>query len=298
VSNSSPTASAANKARTRAWIISGAIAVVVIIVIVIAVSLNGSKPGPTPSPTGPATVTPTASPTATPTATPTVTPTASPTPTPTPTPTNSKSPAPSPTTSPAPSPTIAPAVAWANATYGTFSTLVTNGNGNAHVALPSGATGAIITLTNNGPDAGAFVAQMKNQFGNDMGAPLVNTTGDYVGTVAYGLTAQVGSTPRTLLITSTGSWTIEISSVSSASTTIGAGTGDQVFLYGGATSTLHVQYSLLGGAQFSVSEYAGTSPMQLSLVNTNSSYDDTVALPAGPAVLVVNSYGSWNLSVG
>lgn len=286
MSTSSSPASTASK---RAWLISGIIAAVVIIAVVIFfVIQNNNTPAPTPAPATP-TLTPTASPTktATPTATPTKTPTATPTASPTATPTNSAS--------PSPSPSVTPVTTWADKTYGTFATLSLSGSNDAHVTLPVGIKGALVTLTNNGAADQQFIAQVIDQNGNPIGGPLVDTVDDYAGTTAYGLAATAGQTPTTLLITSSGNWSVEIAKVSSAGQVIQNGNGDKVVLYAGAAANLHA--TTFGQYTFSVIEYAGQNPTAQTLVNATGLIDQNGPITAGPSVIQITSEGYYNLSV-
>lgn len=281
----------------RAWIVTAIIAAVAVIALVIVfVIANNNTPAPSPTDTKP-TVQPTPSPTGSNTATPTVTPTPSPTSTVTPTPTASPTASPSGSASPSPSPTptVDPAVAWATSLYGTFSPLTSSGTGDSHVAVPKGVKGALLTVTNNGADDQDFRVEVYNQFGKPM-STLIDVVGDYQGTVAYGLTSQLGATPTTILITSTGNWTVEFAPVASASMELGQGNSSDVFLYGGESGPLTVQ-SLTSGA-FTLTSYSGSNPTANVLTTQTGWWTGQVNIPAGPLVLVVGSDGAWNIQVG
>lgn len=268
----------------RPWIIVASIAAVVVIGLIVwaVVAQNGSQPSPTPATP---TVTPTASPTATPTVTPTVTPTASPTPTVTPT---------KPAT-PTPSPKPGTAVDWANKTYGTFSPVIAGSFGDSHVQLPSGAAGGIVTITNNGGDNLPFEVSVIDQTGNQIGAPLVSDTGDYQGTVAYGLSASAGQTPTTLLIQSGGAWTVEIAPVSAASQDIQNGNGDNVFLTSGKQTSLQIQ--TFGLYSFALTQFTGNTPAATTIVDVQGITNQTASISSTPAILVVSSTGYYNLAL-
>jgi len=283
----------------RAWIVTAIIAALAVLaVIIVIVVANNNSPAPSPTDTKP-TVQPTPSPTGTNTATPTVTPTPSPTPTVTPTPTASPTASPSgsasPSPTPSPTPTVDPAVAWATSLYGTFAPLTSSGTGDSHVAVPKGIKGALLTVTNNGADDQDFRVEVYNQFGKPM-STLVDVVGDYQGTVAYGLTSQVGATPTTILITSSGNWTIEFAPVASASMELGQGNSSDVFLYDGESGPLTVQ-SLASGA-FTLTSYSGSNPTANILTTQTGWWTGQVNIPAGPLVLVVGSDGAWNIQVG
>ena len=279
----------------RAWIVTAIIAALAVLaVIIVIVVANNNSPAPSPTDTKP-TVQPTPSPTGTNTATPTVTPTPSPTPTVTPTPTASPSGSAGPSPTPSPTPTVDPAVAWATSLYGTFAPLTSSGTGHSHVAVPKGIKGALLTVTNNGADDQDFRVEVYNQFGKPM-STLVDVVGDYQGTVAYGLTSQVGATPTTILITSSGNWTIEFAPVASASMDLGQGNSSDVFLYDGESGPLTVQ-SLASGA-FTLTSYSGSNPTANILTTQTGWWTGQVNIPAGPLVLVVGSDGAWNIQVG
>jgi len=279
----------------RAWIVTAIIAAVAVIALVIVlVVANGNTPAPSPTDTKP-TVQPTPSPTGSSTATPTVTPTPSPTPTVTPSPTASPTSSPSGSASPSPTPTVDPAVAWATSLYGTFSPLTSSGTGNSHVAVPKGVKGALLTVTNNGADDQDFRVEVYNQFGKPM-STLIDVMGDYQGTVAYGLASQLGVTPTTILITSSGNWTVEFAPVASASMEFGQGNSSDVFLYDGESGPLTVQ-SLTSGA-FTLTSYSGSNPAANILTTQTGWWTGQVNIPAGPLVLVVGSDGAWNIQVG
>lgn len=276
-----------------AWIVTAIIAAIAVVAVVIVVVIaNNNAPAPSPTDSKP-TVSPTQSPTRTSTATPTVTPTPSPTPTVTPSPTTKPSGSSSP--SPSPSPTTNPTIAWATSLYGTFAPLTAAGTGDSHVAVPVGVKGALLTVTNNGADDQEFQVEVYNQFGKSM-STLIDAMGDYQGTVAYGLTSQLGSTPTTILITSSGNWSIEFAPIASASMVIGSGNSDDVLLYGGEAGPMTVQ-SLTSGS-FTLTTYSGNKPVANVVTTQTGLWTGQVDFPAGPLVLVVGSDGGWNLHVG
>jgi hypothetical protein len=215
------------------------------------------------------------------------------TPTVTPSPTVSPSGSTKPT--PTPSPTEDPAVAWATSLFGTFAPLTAAGTGDSHVAVPKGVKGALLTVTNNGADDQDFKVEVYNQFGKPM-STLIDTVGDYQGTVAYGLSSQLGATPTTILITSSGNWSVEFAPVASASMELGQGSSNDVILYGGESGPLTVQ-SLTSGA-FTLTTYSGNNPTPNLLTTQTGWWTGQVTIPAGPLVLVVGSDGAWNLQVG
>lgn len=277
----------------KPWFLVGSIAVVLIAILGWLIFTNSNSPTPTPTPT----ISPTASPTKTSGPTPTITPTPSPTPTKSPTssPTPTKSPTPSPTPSPEPTPKPVDVISWANTTYGKFSPLTAGSFGDSHVKLPQKATGAIVTVTNNGADDQEFTVSVIDQFGNQIGDDLISVTGDYQGTVGYGLQKLVGSQPTTLLIKSGGAWTVEIAPVSSASQNIQNGQGDDVYLVSGQQTTLTVQ--TFGLYDFQLNQFVGSPPTQSTIINVSGLVNQNTQIATSPSVLTINSSGYYNLSL-
>lgn len=278
------------KSSKTPWIITIIILAVLVIagVIALVLSQQGNTPGPNPTNS---TVSPTASPTKT--GTKSATPTASPTKTPTATP--------SPTKSPVPSPTANPAVAWADKVYGSFPTVAMNGGptDGTFVALPVDGKGGIVTVSNNAADESPFTVYVMDQ-NNQVISQLVDVTGDYVGTVAYGLqqTGLLGSNPKNLYVISGGNWSVEIAKVGAAPATIPVtSTGDKVYLYNATGKVLHGSYPLLSG-EFIVTQYSGSQPQANEIINNAGAiYDGDVTLPNGPGVLQVNATGGWALAI-
>jgi len=288
-----PRSSGRKKKTSRsAWIIVAIVAVIVVAGIIVGIVVSSNQVGPTPTPT----VSPTASPTKTSTATPTVTPTPSPTSSPTPSPSGS--------TSPTPSPTTNPTQAWANATYGVFSTVAWSHTGNAVVALPQlvgeQVKGGILTFTNNAADDSSFVVQVFDQDDKPMGDPLINLRGDYAGTVGYGLAApeiDSDAVPTTVLVTSSGNWAVEIAPVSAAPIGVGTYSGDKVILMPAPkNNTLVVNYGLVGG-RFGMNYYYQDQLTQILVPLSGAQVDDqSFALNGVPGLIAVISGGQWTVS--
>jgi len=287
-----PRSSGRKKSSRSAWIIVAIVAVLAVAGIIVGIIVSSNQVAPNPTPT----VTPTASPTKTSTATPTVTPT--------PSPTSSPAPSPSGSSSPSPSPTVSPAQAWANKTYGVFSTVAWSHTGSAVVKLPQlvgeKIKGGILTFTNNAADNSDFIVQVFDQDGNQMGDPLIDLRGDYAGTVAYGLAApeiNTNAVPTTVHVTSSGNWAVEIAAVSAAPSSLDTYIGDKVLLLPAPkNNTLVVNYGLIGG-RFGVNYYYQDQLTQILVPMSGAQVDNqSFALNGVPGVIAVNSGGQWSVS--
>ena len=287
-----PRSSGRKKSSRSAWIIVAIVAIVAVAGIIVGIVVWSNQVGPNPTPT----VSPTASPTRTSTATPTVTPTRSPTSTPAPSPSGS--------TSPTPSPTVNPVQAWANKTYGVFSTVAWSHTGNAVVKLPQLAgevvKGGILTFTNNAADTSSFVVQVFDQDGKLMGDPLINVSGDYAGTVGYGLSApeiDTDAVPTTVQVTSSGNWAVEIAAVSAAPSGMGTYSGDKVILMPAPENgTLVVNYGLVGG-RFGLKYFYQDQLTQIVVPLSGAQVlDQSFTLNGVPGLISVTSGGQWTVS--
>ncbi len=186
---------------------------------------------------------------------------------------------------------------WADASFSTFAPAVQTGSGDSVIALPAGATHAIVTASYTG--SGNFVIQ---SLGADNGyadlQPAVNVIGAYSGTSVVGF-ATITDAPTQLQVSSAGDWSITIAPVSSAPVGIPAsGTGDTVFLYDGPAATLTAGFS--GTGNFIVTPYAA-SGLNFPAINTIGNYSGSVPLTAGPLVISVEAQGisapgSWTFS--
>lgn len=287
-----PRSSGRKKSSRSAWVIVVIVAVLAVAGIIFGIVVSSNQVGPNPTPT----VSPTPSPTRAGTATPTVTPTASPTGTPAPSPSGSSS--------PSPSPTASPVQAWANKTYGIFSTVAWSHTGSAVVQLPQLAgelvKGGILTFTNNAADASDFVVQVFDQDDNPMGDPLIAVRGDYAGTVGYGLAApEINSdaVPTSVLVTSSGNWAVEIAAVSAAPSGVGTYSGDKVILLPAPEKeTLIVNYGLLGG-RFGLNYYYQDQLTQILVPLSGAQVSNqSFTLNGVPGLISVRSGGQWTVS--
>ena len=285
-----PRSSGRKKSSRSTWIIIAIVAVLAVAGIIVGIVVSSNQVGPNPTPT----VSPTPSPTKTSTATPTVTPTLSPTPTP----------SPSGSTSPSPTPTASPVQAWANKTYGIFSTVAWSHTGSAVVQLPQLAgevvKGGILTFTNNAADTSDFIVQVFDQDGNPMGDPVIDVRGDYAGTVGYGLSApEIASdaVPTTVQVTSSGNWAVEIAAVSAAPSGMGTYSGDKVILMPAPENgTLIANYGLVGG-RFGMNYYYQDQLTQILVPLSGAQViNQSFTLNGVPGLIAVHSGGQWTVS--
>lgn len=122
---------------------------------------------------------------------------------------------------------------------------------------------------------------------------LVNTSAPYSGTVL-----DPTLTTTTLEINATGAWTITFVPlnqypVATSGQTV-HGTGDEVFLFDGTSTTAHITGNA-AGRHFSVWAY---SPSESDLVvNTSNSYSGTVKLPSNTTIIEVKATGAWSIDM-
>jgi hypothetical protein len=199
---------------------------------------------------------------------------------------------------------VTPAQAWANKTYGVFSTVAWSHTGSAVVQLPQlvgeKIKGGILTFTNNAADDSDFVVQVFDQDGNPMGDPLIDLRGDYAGTVGYGLAApEINSdaVPTTVRVTSSGNWAVEIAAVSAAPSALGTYTGDKVILLPAPkNNTLVVNYGLVGG-RFGLNYFYQDQLTQIVVPLSGAQVvNQSYALNGVPGVIAMNSGGQWSVS--
>lgn len=146
----------------------------------------------------------------------------------------------------------------------------------------------LVTAANSG---GANFAVESLGSDNSTQELLVNTIGAYSGTTALNF---LGQSTTFLKVTSTGSWTLKLSDITSGrafSTSI-SGHGDDVLIYKGGSAIGTIDNS--GGENFAVTEYPQGSPNLL--VNTIGKYHGQQPLSKGPSALVIVSTGSWSIS--
>lgn len=121
---------------------------------------------------------------------------------------------------------------------------------------------------------------------------LVNTIGDYAGTVPLNLSAD--ATTTSFEITADGTWQIEVRHILDIRTFDNDinGTGDDVLAYLGDTQVMFVSHE--GDANFAIWSYGDENEL---IVNEIGAYDATVPLP-GPTILAITANGPWSISPG
>ncbi|BDZ54617.1 hypothetical protein [Agromyces marinus] len=207
-----------------------------------------------------------------------------------------------PSPSPEDTPTEAPAEsvgAWADDTWGTFTTVSQNGSGDAVVELPDGVTGGIVTARFDGDDDAAFTLTLLDASNAPSGDPLVDATDDYEGTTAWGVADA--SSARGVQVTATGPWTLSIEPMSAAAELPNAANGedDAVYLHGGGAATLAATHTGDDAEdRFVVAQQAGRAFGGAALIDVTGAYDGSVPLAAGPSVVTVRATEDWTLSVG
>jgi len=139
-----------------------------------------------------------------------------------------------------------------------------------------------------------------NQIGAlDAGQQLVDLplsfTGAYAGTSLLAVDSR--DTPaRFLEVTSDGSWTLQVSDLTSAPVLTGTASGstDAVYLYGGVARTVEASGS--GASFFGVREVAGAYATQAWPFSACCEpFTTTGQLRAGPSVLGVMAEDPWTL---
>ena len=172
--------------------------------------------------------------------------------------------------------------------YGTFTTVVKSGRGDALIAIPKGAKAGMVTATHNG--SSNFQISGLDASNQPTIDGLVNEIGNYSGTTPYGLT-EMGEAPIKLQIVADGKWTIQIAPISSARVLPASisGKGDAVFKFEGDAADFAITHE--GSSNFTVQQYGGDLNMG---VNEIGKYSGTVPFVAGPTVLVIGADGAWS----
>jgi hypothetical protein len=177
--------------------------------------------------------------------------------------------------------------AWADDTFGTFEVTSEAGDGNAVFSLPAGATAGLVQATYRGSEA--FTVEALDVNDQPTGELLVDASGAYSGTTAYGLSSEPAEPAVSLRVTADGPWRIALGPVSLANQLPASGVGDDVFFYNGEESTL--EFSRTGESQFAVRQTTafGTDPL-LDMVGP---HEATVPISAGPSVIAIEATGTW-----
>lgn len=172
--------------------------------------------------------------------------------------------------------------------------IVLDGRGDSVQKIdPALTIGDVLSIAYQGPSN--FVVRTLDASGNP-GTLLVNTIGNYTGTVLYDGTGAAAL----LEIKATGTWHIEVKSLLLARRWDGKspldGTGDDVVAIPGGTSTLAVAaITNSGPSNFVIRTYNSNGQGSL-LVNEIGAYNGTKALPKGTALIQVKSSGKWTLT--
>lgn len=117
------------------------------------------------------------------------------------------------------------------------------------------------------------------------------------GIDSYSGTVLVDGDVTRLEITASGSWTIQIKSLSAARS-FGAGiitgTGDDVLRWNGSTRTAYITHQ--GSGYFSVWSWPDVGYADLE-VSEIGEYAGSVVLPAGPATVEITADGTWSIGI-
>jgi hypothetical protein len=177
---------------------------------------------------------------------------------------------------------------WANDMYGTFAVTVDElGTGDATITLPVGATAAQVMVEHPGP--GALKIQAFTATDQPASGTLVDIVGQYDGTTAYGLDGDTSDPAVTLKVVADGEWRVLVAPIHYALDMFDSGSGDSVFLYGGADETLAVTHD--GSGTFVMLEHVN-GEINI-LVNETGPYEGAVPVAAGPSVISIVADGSW-----
>jgi hypothetical protein len=205
--------------------------------------------------------------------------------------------APTPAAQPSPSPSTVASTA-ASAAPLEFEPIDLAGQGSRRVAfdIPS-ESAAIARIANTG--SGTFQVRSLGA-GDTPGDLLVDTAGDYSGTVLFD--ALAGQHTTAFQVISGGDWTIRIEPVGlaeiwSAEVPL-AGSGDDVALLdapAAAGSIVGIQHA--GQGPIEVLAYTSTGELD-QLVDTSGPLDEVHDVPPGTVCLQVRAVGSWTLSPG
>lgn len=176
------------------------------------------------------------------------------------------------------------------AQFPSFDPVTASGTGDDVIELP--ASQGTITATHNG--SANFVLTVLDG-ANAMAELPVNVIGSYEGTTAYGLDELSGEAVS-LEIVADGDWEITIAPLANAAefSESQAAQGDGVYLYTGGSATWAVSHT--GESNFVVVYISESLFGWDLLVNEIGSYDGTVAVTSGPAVVVIIADGEWSLA--
>lgn len=194
-------------------------------------------------------------------------------------------PAPDPEPEPEPEPTIQEIVDGA---FGSFEALSEEGSGDGTINLPEGVVAGLVTATHAGGSNFAIHTIDSNNENLDL---LVNEIGNYAGTTLYD---DRRGQPARLRISAGGGWTVTVSPVSSAEVMEGtaSGRGDTVLLYDGGAADFAISHE--GSSNFAVTMHGNDQGL---IVNEIGSYQGTIPVRGGPAVIEIKADGDWSIEV-
>jgi hypothetical protein len=259
----------------RTWFWVATLALLAVAVGAFALSQRQSN-DPIPSPTG------------------SLTPSVSPTGSVSPGPTSSVSPVPTDTSSPTGTANPSPSgtgIDQITSRYGTFTPVTKAGTGSSVVDLPAGSSYGMVSAISTG--SGVFAITELAADNTPTGDLLVDTSGPYSGTTAYGL-VSVGAKATKLKIDASGPWHMTIAPLDRAPTlTLPAkGGSNAVYIYLGPAMNWKIVHTAAASSNFSVVQYA---QMPNLLVNAIGNYTGTVPVTAGPTVVTVDASGPWSV---
>jgi len=214
-----------------------------------------------------------------------------------PTPSNSGSPTDSPT--PSVDPSLSPSastsgtgIAQITSRYGTFAPVKAAGTGPSVVNLPTGSEYGMVTAISTG--TGVFAITGLGAENTPTGDLLVDTSGPYKGTTAYGL-VNIGAKPAKLKIDASGPWQLTIAPLDKAPTLTfpTKGTSNAVYIYLGGVANWKIVHTSTASSNFSVVQYAQLPNL---LVNAIGNFTGTVPVTAGPTVVTIDASGPWTIT--
>jgi hypothetical protein len=181
---------------------------------------------------------------------------------------------------------------WADDTYGTFEAEEISGSGNDSWAVPSGVTGAIVTVSTGGD--GLTLNSLDDA--GDTTSGLIEFVPPNSETTLMFNAADTYMPEVSEISLEGGSWDVSIEPVSSAPELEpdASGTGSGVYLYDGESTTAQAEHS--GESNFIIWQYGDALSTGL-LVNEIGDWSGSVDVSAGPSVMSVDADGDWSLTL-
>lgn len=159
------------------------------------------------------------------------------------------------------------------------------------ISLPDGAgVPAIATITHAGS---RYFGVWALDSGMNQSELMVNTVGEYQGTVLFNSRSSVDTT--SLEISADGAWTVTVHSVLSIrgfDGPVASGVGDDVVIYRGGSGAASISHD--GDNHFAIWSYGERDDL---IVNEIGQYTGTTRWTAGPSVVVVTADGNWSIAV-